>query len=99
MRNSNVPRVRHVRRSHNQTDILRALAESAEPLKSSELTSRSGLFQPEMRAACRRLKADGYIQSTMKREVLLVGNSRAMKPLAYWSLTEKGRAYFQASSG
>jgi hypothetical protein len=76
--------------------VLRALAESDAALKSSEVAAKAGLFPGEQRSACRWLEANGFITGKMKREPLQTGPLRIKKMFAYWSATEKGRAYLQS---
>ncbi len=82
--------------TENQRKVLRALAESAAGLKSAEVATKAGLFPGEQQSACRWLKANGYIIGKMKRESLRTGPLRIQKAFAYWTATDKGRAYLQS---
>jgi len=73
--------------------ILRAVAASATPLRSAELARHVSLFTREVRAACRWLQRNGYIQSSLKRVPQFMGNACALRLMAFWSITERGRQH------
>ena len=81
----------------NQLRILRTLAASEFPLKSSELMRRTGMFNNEMQKACAGLLSAKYIDRQLKRLKQQIGDSRALKTLAFWSLTKEGHEALQSA--
>lgn len=79
--------------TEKQISVLRALADASNPMRSSELATRSGIFDSEVRMVCKWLKVNGYIVDVLKKERVQIGHSSVLKHLAYWSLTDKGRAF------
>jgi hypothetical protein len=72
--------------------ILQILADAEVPTPSRELGRRTGLLPNELRSACSRLRTQHYIDRNLKRIRQQIGDSSATKLLAFWWLTEKGRA-------
>ena len=79
--------------------ILQALAASSAPLTTSTLRRQACLFVGEARQACSWLKDHHYISCLLKRVQQSMGHGRVYRRVAFWSLTDKGRAHLSSDDG
>jgi hypothetical protein len=76
--------------SEKQKSILRLLAASERPLRSSDLQRGAGLLTGEFRGAIYWLRDNGYVTGVVKKiETFGIGLAKNRK--AFWTILPKGR--------
>jgi predicted transcriptional regulator of viral defense system len=73
--------------------VIRVLANSSSEMTTRDVASRSKLMMNEARWACGRLVAQGLVRRTKRRVTVIRGNTRQVRILLYWSVTESGRTF------
>lgn len=66
-------------------------------MSSGDVKRRVGMFANEFKSASARLRTDHFVQRTFKKLRVKVGDSWTLKTLAFWTLTNKGRAHLALS--
>jgi hypothetical protein len=85
--------------TERQQRILRALADAQTPLASCDLRRRVCLSPTELRSACVWLQDHQYIAHGLRRVKRSLLGGSAYQVIAFWFVTEKGRAEVKSVAG